>query len=93
MFFLSLQRLAYETGERFQLHGRMPVILDSKADLKLWLSPAPWGPKLDNLLKPYSNKLECYKVPPEVGDVHKESPVGDCFHPCQSERICLVASG
>lgn len=57
------------------LHGRMPVILDNKADLELWLSNEPWGPSLEKLLRPYDKKLECYQVPPEVGKVQNDSPV------------------
>lgn len=56
------------------LHDRMPAILNSEKDIKLWLSDAPWGKDIEKLVKPFEGKLECYRVNQDVGNVRKDEP-------------------
>lgn len=53
----------------------MPVILSTAAEMQLWLSPAPWSPPVEALVRPLAgDTLEVYKVPQEVGKVQNDSP-------------------
>ncbi|KAK4706054.1 hypothetical protein P7C70_g146, partial [Phenoliferia sp. Uapishka_3] len=56
------------------LHDRMPAILTSPNEISLWLSDQPWNPEVQALIRPFEGKLECYKVPNEVGKVQNDSP-------------------
>lgn len=50
------------------LHDRMPVILPDTHALSEWLGITTYD-NVSNLLRPYQEMLDCYKVPPEVGSV------------------------
>lgn len=56
------------------LHDRMPAILNSEKDIKLWLSDAAWAKDIEKLVKPFEGKLECYRVNQDVGNVRKDEP-------------------
>ncbi|KAG8908996.1 hypothetical protein FRB99_000099 [Tulasnella sp. 403] len=58
------------------IHDRMPVILDSEDDIKLWLdtSNVGWTSAVAKLLKPYDKPMEYYQVPLEVGKVGTNDP-------------------
>ncbi|KZT59580.1 DUF159-domain-containing protein [Calocera cornea HHB12733] len=59
------------------LHDRMPVILSTEEEIKMWLDPTitEWSnEKLGKLLRPYEGHLESYPVAAEVGNVRKDSP-------------------
>lgn len=43
------------------IHDRMPVILESEEDIKLWLDPSKgWSKELAVLLKPYEHPIDVY---------------------------------
>lgn len=52
----------------------MPAILSELEEIEMWLKPGPWSPELQKLIRPFEGKLECYKVPQEVGSVKNDSP-------------------
>jgi len=60
------------------IHERMPVILDRKAE-KLWLNPHTKIDSLTSLLKPYdASKMTMYPVTPKVNNSTFEDP--SCIH-------------
>lgn len=51
------------------IHDRMPVILESEEDIKLWLDPHEgWSKELAALLKPYEHPIDVYV--PNLDNLH-----------------------
>lgn len=59
------------------LHNRMPVLLDSAAQVRTWLDPGrrAWSPDLQDLLRPFEGPLDVYPVSKDVGKVGNDSPL------------------